>query len=273
MAIITVPRRDISNFERRYFFEADNPERTNVRKISLADGKTTVNGKTTRTSGVKTEPEDDEPTENDTGSTDTTPDDDSGVAMEPDDEDEGDSGGDNTEEDNPDIEDEGSDTDTDSGDDGDSDVAMEPDDEDEGDSGGDDESDDNDGDNGGDDDKKASDAIRKRALFSRIEAVYEAVDKYTDKLNKMMTNASDNVAIYREACDQFDAIRGYTYDYIIIRFPKASYEESMLFYQRILTAVQLTLEKLSKSLSAAENKDADKEQNSKSKKDAPQVLS
>lgn len=230
MAIITVPRRDISNFERRYFFEADNPERTNVRKISLADGKTTVNGKTTRTSGVKTEPEDDEPTENDTGSTDTTPDDDSGVAMEPDDEDEGDSGGD-------------------------------------------DESDDNDGDNGGDDDKKASDAIRKRALFSRIEAVYEAVDKYTDKLNKMMTNASDNVAIYREACDQFDAIRGYTYDYIIIRFPKASYEESMLFYQRILTAVQLTLEKLSKSLSAAENKDADKEQNSKSKKDAPQVLS
>lgn len=230
MAIITVPRRDISNFERRYFFEADNPERTNVRKISLADGKTTVNGKTTRTSGVKTEPEDDEPTENDTGSTDTTPDDDSGVAMEPDDEDEGDSGGD-------------------------------------------DESDDNDGDNGGDDDKKASDAIRKRALFSRIEAVYEAVDKYTDKLNKMTTNASDNVAIYREACDQFDAIRGYTYDYIIIRFPKASYEESMLFYQRILTAVQLTLEKLSKSLSAAENKDADKEQNSKSKKDAPQVLS
>lgn len=230
MAIITVPRRDISNFERRYFFEADNPERTNVRKISLADGKTTVNGKTTRTSGVKTEPEDDEPTENDTGSTDTTPDDDSGVAMEPDDEDEGDSGGD-------------------------------------------DESDDNDGDNGGDDDKKASDAIRKRALFSRIEAVYEAVDKYTDKLNKMMTNASDNVAIYREACDQFDAIRGYTYDYIIIRFPKASYEESMLFYQRILTAVQLTLEKLSKSLSAAENKDADKEQNSKSKKDASQVLS
>lgn len=260
MPIIAVPRKDLSNFERLYFFEADTPNaRTNVRKITLGDnGKASVNGTETDNDDVDLDSSDMPDDDDDTDGTDMDDDNDDEVSTEPDEEDMSD--------DDEDTDDE----DTDSEGEND-DVALEPDDNDmDGDS---EDGSENDTDDTGDDESSEDidETTRKRALFSRIDSLYEAIDKYTEKLNMLMTNASDNVAIYRKACDALDDLRVYTYDYMIVRFTKAKYTESMLFYQRVLTALSLILDDLYKSL-PKKAKDADNDDEQRTPKPSHNVL-
>lgn len=268
MPILAVPRHDLSKFERMYFLEAETEGRTNVRKITIGDnGRASVNGNETDSDDVAMDendvPEEEPDTENNSENDGTGTD----VAMEPDDDDMSD---DETDEGNKNN---GAPDDTVDNDDngGGDDVTLEP--EDDGsdtDAGNDQNVDDADTDDEGSDNSDATDAIRKRALFSRIDGLYEAMGKYTEKLNMLMSSAADDISMYRKACDDLDDLKVYTYDYMIVKFSKATYTESMLFYQRILTALNLILEQLSISV-ANLKKEHENEQNAKTKKNTQLV--
>lgn len=275
MPIVAIPRRNMTAFERKYFFEDETPERTNVRKISISDeGNTQVNGQDASSDDVDIEDDNDDDLADDDEGEDTEDTDDDDVAIEPDDDvndtdDADDSGGDDSggDEDSGDTDDDvGGEEESDGGgDEGGDDVAIEPDDDDGDSGGGEDEGDDND--DSGDDGSSSDDGelTRKRALFSRIEGLYEAMEKYADKLNMLMSNASENIPIYRKACDDLDDLRIYTYDYLIVKFTNASYPESMLFYQRILTALGLIFDDLGLSLSELSKNKDEKEEKEESK--------
>lgn len=261
MPIVAIPRRELSKFERMYFLEAESDGRTNIRKITIGDdGRTRVNGNETNSDDIATDE-----TDIDSGDTDTRPDDDStgnddnDIALEPDD----DMGDDETDEGNPkdtgDADTSPPDENVDGGGDR-NDVALEPDDNDDLDS-----QDSSENDSGEDTAQDATDVNRKRALFSRIDGLYETMEKYTEKLNMLMSNAADDISMYRIACDDLDDLKVCTYDYLIVRFSKASYMESMLFYQRVLTALRLILDDLGAAVSALRSK----KENEQKTKDKP----
>lgn len=218
--IIKVPRVNLTTYESRFFYEAEVGERKNVRRITLSDsGSAAVNGTNKDATEVDTD---------DTNDTATA------VETEPDDE----FADDDLGEDSDDLGDAGDGDTTDDGGDG---VVTEPDDD----------AVDTDGGNDGTDDSSDEgeqtdngEGLRKRALFSRLRDLHDAVVKYIEKLNMMMAYSSDLVVGYRECCDAFDELQTYIYDYMLIRFADASYPESMLFYQRVLTAINLILDKL-----------------------------
>lgn len=264
--IIKVPRSDITDYERKYFFEADTAERRNVRRIRVEDSSVSVNDNAVDSDDVVS----DNTEVDDEDTTDTTPedtevdaggeDDDSDIAEEPSDDDFGDDD-DMGDDDNP-GEDAGGD---------DSDVVLEPDDDDEepadggGDEGDDDASDDSDGSNSDNsNDENDDERIRKKALFNKFKDLHEAIGAYIEKLNMVMAYSSELVTAYREACDKLDELNTYIYDYIVVRFVSATYTESMLTYQRALTAVSLILDGLEEVTNAdiPANSKGDKKHNS-----------
>lgn len=247
--IVKVLRDNLTNYESRFFYEAEVGERKNVRRITLSDsGGAAVNGTDKNDTEIDTDTEEISETDIDAVD-DASPE----VETEPEDEfDTAAEGDPNTDPDNggtegPDLEQDtdeelgdenGDETAGDGGEDGG--VVTEPED----DAVDTDSEDDTDDDSGGDEQEDNGEGLRKRALFSRLRELHEAVGKYIEKLNMMMAYSSDLVVGYREACDAFDELRTYIYDYMLIRFADASYPESMLFYQRVLTAINLILDKL-----------------------------
>lgn len=176
----------------------------------------------------------DEPTED--ISTDDGGDD---VATEPDDS-SGDDSGDNEYDPNSD----------DSSDDGDGDVAIEPDDDSSSsDDGGDSSGDDSSGDDNSDDSSEESpedknDAIHKQALFSKFQNLYEAIGNYNAKLDEIVGKTDTSNHQYKEINDNLKQLSDFLYDYMIIKFKDVSYTESMLFYQRAIGVVNLSLDML-----------------------------
>lgn len=268
MPVIAIPRNGLTRFERLYFFETDGEEnqRTNIRKVTVDDGTDDVD---TETSDSDMDDDEDD-TEEDTGggedsgenAEDDTDDD---VDLEADDSDMEDDGGGGEDEDK-------GNTDSDDGGDDGGDVDLENDDKDMSDDGGDSEdsgSSDSDGEDSENSDADTITATKKRALFSRINELHTEIGTYAEKLNSLMTTASDNVVIYRNACDELDELATYVYDFMIIRFKNATYTEAMLLYQRAITAVSLILDELHQGLDKIRretDEDGTKKQNSKPKK-------
>lgn len=293
--ITLVPREDVTDFERKYVYceapgDDERPKR-NLRRITLRDGGVSVNGRDPQgvddvdldtdddTEDVdiddleddeidlETDDLDDDALADDGGNDDvelenpgelggeedtTPPDNETGaddaagsgdIATEPTD-DAGGGGDDN-------------DPGDDAGDGG-GDIEVEP----EGDDAGEDEGEEETGGNdaGGDAETPVSpedkdEIIRKKALFRRFNTLHDAIGKYIEKLNMMMAYSSDYSKGYREICDDFDTLKTYIYDYMLIKFPEASYPKSRLFYEWAMTAAGVILEKLGDT-SIVEDKDS-----------------
>lgn len=266
--IVKVPKPGITDYELKYFMEADTPARKNMRKITLADsGKAAVNGVEQDDDDVGRD-DDDLPEDDDTEDTPET-DDDSDVDdvnlddddLDIDDEDLGDDedddegtaddtdGATDDEEtgDDTDAEDSAGGTDGDGGDEGgNDDVAV----DNEGDGTGDDNADEGDNpDDGGDDNKaktpeQKQELIQKFNLFTKMKNLHETTGKYIEKINMLIAYNTDNTTAYQAVCDKLDEMRGYIYEYMLVKFDGAKYVESMLFYHRATTLIYLILEEL-----------------------------
>lgn len=261
----------IERYRAQLFCEADTSNRKNIKRITLSDtGGAAINGSSRAADDIETDMEDDDLPEmmpDDSGSTD--------VELEPDDPGGGedtppasDGGGDvelEPEEDDMPDDAQGSDE-TEAG--GGTDVVTEPDDESVSDGA---DGDEGSGESSGEENTEDFDEnLKKRALFSKYSTLHDSIEAYIDKLNMMLAHGNDVVREYRDACDKFEKLRTYLYDYMLIRFSKASYTESFLFYQRALTTVMLILDELKESDDFAENKKNDTKhiakQGAKSKK-------
>lgn len=282
MIICTEKDDGLTPFERKYLFteaRGEKKDRKNVRQISIdmssKKGKTTINGTETDTDDVDVDDTDDidlselddEANASDTSvdPDDDTDDDSTGDDMDidledPEDSSMGDDGTDasddiSTEPDDGDDsgEDSGStDTDSDtSGDDGGSDdVAIEPDDDSDSgsdDSGSSDASSDDSGDSEDSSEESPEDkeeAIHKQALFSKFQNLYESIGNYNAKLDEIVGKTDMTNHNYKEINDNLKQLRDFLYDYMIIKFKDASYTESMLFYQRSIAVVNISLDML-----------------------------
>jgi hypothetical protein len=289
--LVKVPRDDIDNYRRKYFLEADTTERKNVRSISISDnGKPAINGDELDDDDIEIDDEDDELSEDDVAGLDD--DDDDEIATDDSDDSAPDNGDDDTgsddadgdeiaTDDSGDSDNDNDDTNTDddggsddngggdaSGDDGDADdgdgdeIATDDSDDsvpdDNGDNGGDDNSGDDSGDDGGMSPEERTENIRKKSLFRSFNDLYDTLGKYIEKMNMLMAYGTDATPEYRKIADQLTEIQSYVYDYMLIKFTTNKYIQSMLFYQRAVTATTMVVNDLDKITIANKNSENNK---------------
>lgn len=120
---------------------------------------------------------------------------------------------------------------------------------------GDDQGDDT-GDDGedGQDDNSSDDKIHKQNLYKKFMNLHTAVDGYTHKLSSMIGVDNETNEMYTSICKRLQELQDMLYDYMVLKFKKNDYLQSMLFYQRSIATVNMCLDALA-SLTEAIHKD------------------
>lgn len=82
-------------------------------------------------------------------------------------------------------------------------------------------------------------SMQKYTLFQKLNDLYEKIDSYKERMDDMIINTDDDQQIIEFCKNRLERLKTMVYDYMIIAFRSRSYEESTLFYQRVITSVQL----------------------------------
>lgn len=287
--IIDLETEQLTDFEKKYLFtEAPGEkERVNVKRISLrAPDKRTYDfrrGADDDPDDVNTGDEDqstenidaDEPDTTDDMDADDGSDDESDIVT---DDESIEFSDDDTEEDPEEMDDNSIVTDDENEDpdlsaddteesDGDSDIVTDDDPDisadDESDQGNSDDSGENDDGSSGDenDDEK----IHKQNLFKKFITLRTSIENYNAKLSSMIGIDAETHGMIAEISDKLKSLGDMMYDYMIIKFKRNSYVQSMLFYQRTIAAVNLCLDSLDdiRKLSIKDDKSIKKKRNNK----------
>ena len=94
----------------------------------------------------------------------------------------------------------------------------------------------------GDNDKGAGldyDSTRKYNLFKNFMSLFTSVDMYISKLENTVYDDTTTNQIIKTATNNLREIRELLNDYMVIKYGTSSYVQSMLFYQRMVSSVQL----------------------------------
>ena len=110
--------------------------------------------------------------------------------------------------------------------------------------GGDDENVPSEGDSSNDEDNEGVEAIYKYNLYQKFEKVLTTINDY---LNDLQNIISDDAMInyqYKELTSKLTQIKDLMSDYMVLKFKKVSFAQSMLFYQRVMTSINIILDTL-----------------------------
>ena len=88
--------------------------------------------------------------------------------------------------------------------------------------------------------------IHKQNLFKKFITLRTSVENYDAKLSSMIGIDADTHEMITEISEKLRSLAEMMYDYMVLKFKKNSYLESMLFYQRTVAAVNLCLDSLDK---------------------------
>lgn len=83
------------------------------------------------------------------------------------------------------------------------------------------------------------DSTRKYNLYKEYMSLYNACDNYIGKLENILKDDTDENKIIRISVNNLREIKDILYDYMTIRFQLNTYVQSLLFYQKMVVAVQL----------------------------------
>lgn len=83
------------------------------------------------------------------------------------------------------------------------------------------------------------DSTRKYNLYKEYMSLYNACDNYISKLENILKNDFEENQIIRISVNNLRDIKDILYDYMTIRFQLNTYVQSLLFYQKMVVAVQL----------------------------------
>ena len=108
------------------------------------------------------------------------------------------------------------------------------------------------------------DSTRKYNLYKEYMSLYNACDNYISKLENVLLNNDEENQIIRISVTNLREIKDILADYMTIRFQINSYVQSILFYQKMVVAVQLVFNLL-KSINK-DNNSIKSSTNKKSKK-------
>ena len=218
----------------QYMTEADEPPRKNMKVVTL---KTHDGRRPDYTSGAEINddeapPIEDEPEEAIPAADDENQDFTDGV----------DDGGDAGTE--PEGDDDGGDTGDEPVTDDDQDFTDGVDDGGDAEDGGDDENVPSEGDSSNDENNEGVEAIYKYNLYQKFEKVLTTINDY---LNDLQNIISDDAMInyqYKELTSKLTQIKDLMSDYMVLKFKKVSFAQSMLFYQRVMTSINIILDTL-----------------------------
>ena len=96
------------------------------------------------------------------------------------------------------------------------------------------------------------DSTRKYNLYREFMSLYNACDNYISKLENILRNDYDENQIILISVNNLREIKDIVSDYMTIRFQINTYVQSLLFYQKMIVAVQLVF-KLLKSINSKKN--------------------
>ena len=109
---------------------------------------------------------------------------------------------------------------------------------------GDDENVPSEGDSSNDENDEGVEAIYKYNLYQKFEKVLTTINDY---LNDLQNIISDDAMInyqYKELTSKLTQIKDLMSDYMVLKFKKVSFAQSMLFYQRVMTSINIILDTL-----------------------------
>ena len=115
--------------------------------------------------------------------------------------------------------------------------------------------------NGGQEDQQEK--IHKQNLFKRFITLHTSIENYSHKLSSIIGVDSDTHKMISEVSEKLNQLGDMLYDYMILKFKKSTYLESMLFYQRTVAATNLCLDSLSKINSISSDVNSTKKSNKK----------
>ena len=88
------------------------------------------------------------------------------------------------------------------------------------------------------------DSTRKYNLYKELMSLYNSCENYISKLENMICNDVQQNQLVKLATNQLRDIKDLIHDYALIRFPINSYVQSLLFYQKIVVAIQVVFSML-----------------------------
>ena len=97
------------------------------------------------------------------------------------------------------------------------------------------------GEGGGTEDSNAE-KLYKYNLYTKFEKILTTLTDYIKDLELITSDDSDLNQKYKELVKKLSAIKELMTDYMIMRFSKVSFMQSMLFYQRVVTSINIILE-------------------------------
>ena len=100
--------------------------------------------------------------------------------------------------------------------------------------------------NTGEKDTDEEEKIHKQNLFKKFITLRTSIENYDAKLSSMIGIDADTHEMITEISEKLRSLAEMMYDYMVLKFKKNSYLESMLFYQRTVAAVNLCLDSLDK---------------------------
>ena len=100
--------------------------------------------------------------------------------------------------------------------------------------------------NAGEKDTDEEEKIHKQNLFKKFITLRTSIENYDAKLSSMIGIDADTHEMITEISEKLRSLAEMMYDYMVLKFKKNSYLESMLFYQRTVAAVNLCLDSLDK---------------------------
>ena len=126
-------------------------------------------------------------------------------------------------------------------------------------SGTDDTGDDTTGYNGSEEetDGDSEDAMHKQNLYKKFVTLRTAIDNYDHKLSAIIGVDPATHKMIHDVTNKLRSMGDMMYDYMVLKFKKNTYLESMMFYQRTMAATNLCLDALTK-IGNKTKKDVDK---------------
>lgn len=125
-----------------------------------------------------------------------------------------------------------------------------------------DDTDTTDGESDGD---NKNEGIHKQNLYKKFISLKTSVDNYEHKLSSIIGVDPETHEMMHRITDKMRSLSDMMYDYMILKFKNNTYLESMLFYQRALSATKLCLDALAKVAEITEETDNKKSGNSRKK--------
>lgn len=94
------------------------------------------------------------------------------------------------------------------------------------------------------------DSTRKYILFKNYISLSNAIDNYITKLENKINDDPNNNTIIKKTTEKLREIKELCYEYMTMKFEASSYIQSLLFFQNLVTMIQMCfnlLEKMKKN--------------------------